>query len=348
VGLSSYLERIRNYPMLEVGEERLLAKRWREKGDSAAAHKLITSHLRLVVKIAMRYRGYGLPISEILSEGAVGLVQAVKRFEPDRGFRLATYAIWWIRAAIQEYVVRSWSLVRIGTTANQKKLFFSLRKARARIFAFGDVDLRFDQVQALATRLSVPEQEIAEMNSRLRGDLSLNVPLNEEGHGELQDWLIDDSASPESILVSEEERGNRMLMLRKALATLGARERRIFEARRLVEDPVKLEELAVEFGVTRERVRQIEVRAFEKMRDAVRTSLAQARRVEARPGRNFAFARAEHPSLPSRIHDAEVGGATSLIRGSRRIAALLIVLRNWRPKATAMPFRNPFLLSSAC
>jgi len=295
-GLSSYLERIRTYPMLEVGEERRLAQRWREKGDSAAAHKLITSHLRLVVKIAMRYRGYGLPISEIVSEGTIGLMQAVKRFEPDRGFRLATYAIWWIRASIQEYVVRSGSLVRIGTTANQKKLFFSLRKARARIFAFGDVDLRFDQVQALSTRLSVPEREIAEMNSRLRGDLSLNVPLSEDGHGQLQDGLIDESASPESILVSEEEHENRTLTLREALMTLGPRERRIFEARRLVEHPVKLEELAVEFGVSRERVRQIEIRAFEKVSEAVRTNLAK--REASKHGRITTSALLERRTLP--------------------------------------------------
>ncbi|MBV8442752.1 MAG: RNA polymerase sigma factor RpoH [Hyphomicrobiales bacterium] len=274
-GLSSYLGRIRNYPMLEVGEERLLARRWREKGDPAAAHKLITSHLRLVAMTAMRYRGYGLPIGEIVSEGNVGLVQAVKRFEPDRGFRLATYAMWWIKASIQEYVVRSWSLVRIGTTANQKKLFFNLRRAKARILAIGDEDLRSDQVQELSAQLGVPEQDVVEMNPRMRGDVSLNVPLREDGQGELQDWLVDDRASQEWILVSEEEQQNRLLTLRDALITLAPRERRIFEARRLVERPIKLEELAIEFRVTRERVRQIEVRAFEKVRKAVRTNLAK-------------------------------------------------------------------------
>jgi RNA polymerase sigma-32 factor len=274
-GLSNYLERIRKYPMLEASEEQLLAKRWREKGDPAAAHKLITSHLRLVAKIAMRYRGYGRPLSEMVSEGNIGLLQAVKRFDPERGFRLATYAMWWIRASIQEYVVRSWSLVRIGTTANQKKLFFNLRKARARIVAIGEDELRFDQVQQLSTWLGVPEQDVAEMNPRLRGDVSLNVPLHEDGQGELQDLLVDDSSSQESILVAEEEQQNRLLTLRDALTTLAPRERRIFEARRLVEDPIKLEELAIEFRVTRERVRQIEVRAFEKVRKAVRTNLAK-------------------------------------------------------------------------
>ena len=295
-GLSGYLERIRKYPMLEAGEERLLAKRWREKGDAAAAHKLVTSHLRLVAKTAMRYRGYGLPIGEIVSEGNIGLVRAVNRFEPDRGFRLATYAMWWIRASIQEYVVRSWSMVRIGTTANQKKLFFNLRKAKARILAIGDDDLRFDQVQQLSARLGVPEQDVVEMNPRLRGDVSLNVPLREDGHGELQDWLVDDSASQESILVAEEEQQNRLITLRDALTTLAPRERRIFEARRLVEDPIKLEELAIEFRVTRERVRQIEVRAFEKVRNAVRTNLAK--REGSKHGQDAIAASPERRSLP--------------------------------------------------
>ncbi|MBV8401847.1 MAG: RNA polymerase sigma factor RpoH [Acetobacteraceae bacterium] len=282
-GLSGYLQRIREYPMLEADEERLLARRWREEGDVAAADKLITSHLRLVAKAAMRYRGYGLPISEIVSEGNIGLLRAVKRFEPDRGFRLATYAMWWIRASIHEYVVRSWSLVRIGTTASQKKLFFNLRKAKARILAIGEDDLRFDQVKQLSARLGVSEQDVVEMNPRLRGDLSLNLPLREDGEGELQDWLVDDSASQESLLVAEDEQQSRLHMLRGALATLAPRERRIFEARRLREDPIKLEDLAIEFAVTRERVRQIEVRAFEKVQKAVTANLAEREAPALRP-----------------------------------------------------------------
>ena len=306
-GLSAYLERIHKYPMLEAPEERLLAKRWRESGDSAAGHRLITSHLRLVAKTAMRYRGYGLPISEIVSEGNIGLIQAVKRFEPDRGFRLATYAIWWIKASIQDYVVRSWSLVRIGTTASQKKLFFNLRKAKARIRAFGDDDLRVDQVRQLSEQLGVPEQNVAEMNPRLRGDLSLNVPLREDGGGELQDWLADGSASQESILVSEEEQRNRLITLRDALTTLAPRERRIFEARRLIEDPIKLEELATEFQVTRERVRQIEVRAFEKVRKAVTANLARREAPRAGPDAEAASPDRRLIPFPVRSEAAQLG-----------------------------------------
>ncbi|MGY6644985.1 MAG: RNA polymerase sigma factor RpoH [Salinarimonas sp.] len=273
-GLSRYLDEIRKFPMLKPDEEYMLAKSWREHGDREAAHKLVTSHLRLVAKIAMGYRGYGLPISEVVSEGNVGLMQAVKRFEPDRGFRLATYAMWWIKASIQEYILRSWSLVKMGTTANQKKLFFNLRKAKSQISALDEGDLRPDQVTEIATRLGVTEQDVIDMNRRLGGDSSLNSPLREEGEGEWQDWLVDDSASQETILANQEEGQNRTRALREALAVLNERERRIFEARRLAEDPITLEELSGEFGVSRERVRQIEVRAFEKIQEAVKHNLA--------------------------------------------------------------------------
>jgi RNA polymerase sigma-32 factor len=274
-GLSRYLDEIRKFPMLEPSEEYMLAKRWREHGDRDAAHKLVTSHLRLVAKIAMGYRGYGLPIGEVVSEGNVGLMQAVKRFEPEKGFRLATYAMWWIKAAIQEYILRSWSLVKMGTTANQKKLFFNLRKAKSRISALDEGDLHPDQVKQIATQLGVNEQDVVEMNRRLGGDSSLNAPLREEGEGEWQDWLVDNSASQEQILVAEEEGQNRLSALRNALTVLNPRERRIFEARRLSDDPITLEDLSTEFGVSRERVRQIEVRAFEKVQDAVKQNLAK-------------------------------------------------------------------------
>ena len=277
-GLSRYLDEIRKFPMLKPDEEYMLAKSWREHGDRDAAHRLVTSHLRLVAKIAMGYRGYGLPISEVVSEGNVGLMQAVKRFEPDRGFRLATYAMWWIKASIQEYILRSWSLVKMGTTANQKKLFFNLRKAKSQISALDEGDLRPDQVSEIATRLGVTEQDVIDMNRRLGGDSSLNAPLREEGEGEWQDWLVDDSASQESILVDQEEGQNRTRALREALGVLNERERRIFEARRLAEDPITLEELSGEFGVSRERVRQIEVRAFEKVQEAVKHNLAAIER----------------------------------------------------------------------
>jgi RNA polymerase sigma-32 factor len=274
-GLSRYLDEIRKFPMLEPHEEYMLAKRWREHGDRDAAHKLVTSHLRLVAKIAMGYRGYGLPISEVVSEGNVGLMQAVKRFEPEKGFRLATYAMWWIKAAIQEYILRSWSLVKMGTTANQKKLFFNLRKAKGRISALDEGDLRPDQVKHIATQLGVTEQDVVDMNRRLGGDASLNAPLREEGEGEWQDWLVDDSASQENVLVAAEEGQNRLQALRSALSVLNPRERRIFEARRLSDDPITLEDLSTEFGVSRERVRQIEVRAFEKVQEAVKRNLEQ-------------------------------------------------------------------------
>ncbi|MEN9755019.1 MAG: polymerase sigma factor RpoH [Pseudomonadota bacterium] len=275
-GLSRYLAEIRRFPMLQPQEEFMLAKSWREHGDSEAAHKLVTSHLRLVAKIAMGYRGYGLPIGEVISEGNVGLMQAVKRFEPDKGFRLATYAMWWIKAAIQEYILRSWSLVKMGTTANQKKLFFNLRKAKSQIAALGEGDLRPEQVKTIATKLGVEEREVIEMNRRLGGDASLNTPLRAdgEGDGEWQDWLVDDTPSQQTILEEDEEASFRHQALMSALSVLNDRERRIFEARRLAEDPVTLEELSEEFGVSRERVRQIEVRAFEKVQKAVQDHMA--------------------------------------------------------------------------
>ncbi|WP_457795861.1 RNA polymerase sigma factor RpoH [Methylocystis sp. S23] len=274
-GLARYLAEIRRFPMLEPQQEYMLAKRWREHEDPKAAQQLVTSHLRLVAKIAMGYRGYGLPIGEIISEGNVGLMQAVKRFEPDRGFRLATYAMWWIRASIQEYILRSWSLVKMGTTASQKKLFFNLRKAKSRISAFEEGDLRPENVEKIATRLGVSQQDVIEMNRRMSGDASLNAPLREEGEGEWQDWLVDESDDQERILAAQEENNNRLTALRGALDVLNPRERRIFEARRLADDPVTLERLSEEFGVSRERVRQIEVRAFEKVQAAVRSGVAQ-------------------------------------------------------------------------
>jgi RNA polymerase sigma-32 factor len=280
-GLTRYLEEIRRFPMLEPQDEFMLAKRWREHGDRDAAHKLVTSHLRLVAKIAMGYRGYGLPISEVISEGNVGLMQAVKRFEPEKGFRLATYAMWWIKAAIQEYILRSWSLVKMGTTANQKKLFFNLRKAKSKISALEEGDLRPDQVKLIAKRLGVTEQDVVDMNRRLGGDVSLNAPIRDDGDsGEWQDWLVDEVSDQETRLVEDEESENRRKALGEALSVLNERERRIFEARRLADDPITLEDLAAEFGVSRERVRQIEVRAFEKVQRAVKNRLAA---MEARP-----------------------------------------------------------------
>ena len=275
-GLARYLQEIKRFPMLEPQEEYMLAKRWREHNDREAAHKLVTSHLRLVAKIAMGYRGYGLPIGEVISEGNVGLMQAVKRFEPDKGFKLATYAMWWIRASIQEYILRSWSLVKMGTTASQKKLFFNLRKAKSRISALDEGDLRDDQVETISKRLGVAKQDVIDMNRRLGGDASLNAPLREEGEGEWQDWLVDDSPDQESLLADREELGARLDALRAALSVLNPRERRIFEARRLAEEPITLEELSTEFGVSRERVRQIEVRAFEKVQEAVKAGVAKA------------------------------------------------------------------------
>jgi RNA polymerase sigma-32 factor len=274
-GLSRYLKEIRRYPLLEPQEEFMLAKRWREHGDRDAAQRLVTSHLRLVAKIATGYRGYGLAVSEVISEGNLGLMQAVKRFEPDKGFRLATYAMWWIKAAIHEYILRSWSLVKMGTTANQKKLFFNLRKAKSRISALEDGDLRSDQVKVIAERLSVAEQDVVEMNRRLGGDVSLNAPIREDdGSSAWQDWLVDDSSSQEARLAESEESDNRSKALGEALTVLNDRERRIFEARRLADEPVTLEDLADAFGISRERVRQIEVRAFEKVQKAVKNRVA--------------------------------------------------------------------------
>ncbi len=271
-GLAAYLQKIREFPILSADEEYMLAKRWREHADREAAHKLVTSHLRLVAKIAMGYRGYGLPISEVISEGNVGLMQAVKRFEPDKGFRLATYAMWWIKAAIQEYILRSWSLVKMGTTASQKKLFFNLRKLKGQIKALDEGDLKPEQVKEIAEKLGVPEADVVSMNRRLAGDASLNAPLRADGDsgGEWQDWLVDEEESQEEKLAEREEHELRMKMLRDAMEKLNERERRIFEARRLREPPLTLEELSKEFGVSRERIRQIEVRAFEKVQKAMR------------------------------------------------------------------------------
>ena len=288
-GLSRYLSEIRKFPMLAKDEEFMLAKAWKEHQDPDAAHRLVTSHLRLVAKIAMGYRGYGLPIGEVISEGNVGLMQAVKKFEPERGFRLATYAMWWIKASIQEYILRSWSLVKMGTTANQKRLFFNLRKVKGKIQALDDGDLRPDQIAEIATRLNVSEEEVVSMNRRLSGDASLNAPIraSEGESGEWQDWLVDDSENAEQILVEQDELENRRGMLSGALEVLNDRERRIFEARRLAEEPMTLEELSGEFDISRERVRQIEVRAFEKVQDAVKAAAkrqAQAlRTIEAQP-----------------------------------------------------------------
>ena len=280
--LIHYVEQIRRFPLLERQDEYMFAKRWREHGDREAAHRLVTSHLRLVAKIAMGYRGYGLPISEVISEGNVGLMQAVKRFEPDKGFRLTTYAMWWIRAAIQEYILRSWSLVKMGTTANQKKLFFNLRKAKSKISALDEGDMRPDQVKLIAKRLGVTEQDVIDMNRRLGGDASLNAPIREDGDsGEWMDWLVDDSVSQESRLAESEQSDNRHKALGEALTVLNDRERRIFEARRLTDQPRTLEELAEEFSVSRERVRQIEVRAFEKVQKAVKNSIAHMENPEA-------------------------------------------------------------------
>ena len=270
-GLSRYLSEIRKFPMLEPQEEYMLAKRYAEHADRQAAHKLVTSHLRLVAKIAMGYRGYGLPIGEVVSEGNVGLMQAVKKFDPERGFRLATYAMWWIKASIQEYILRSWSLVKMGTTANQKRLFFNLRRLKGRIQAIDDGDLKPEHVSEIATKLNVSEEEVISMNRRLSGDASLNAPIkaSEGDSGQWQDWLVDDHDSQEDVLIEQDELDTRRRMLARAMGVLNDRERRIFEARRLSEEPVTLEDLSSEFDISRERVRQIEVRAFEKVQEAV-------------------------------------------------------------------------------
>ena len=282
VGLSRYLDQIRRFPMLEPGQEFMLAKRWREHGDADAAETLVTSHLRLVARIAMGYRGYGLPIGEVISEGNVGLMQAVKRFEPDKGFRLATYAMWWIRASIQEYILRSWSLVKMGTTAAQKKLFFNLRRTKGQLQALEEGDLKPENVTKIAIKLGVPEVDVISMNRRLSGDSSLNAPVRadaDQGGVEWQDWLVDDTPNQEQAYSDGEELGLRKSFLKSALAKLNERERRIFEARRLAEDPVTLEDLSAEFNISRERVRQIEVRAFEKVQLAVQAASGVANRV---------------------------------------------------------------------
>lgn len=279
-GLSRYLDEIRRFPMLQPQEEYMLAKRYLEHDDPDAAHRLVTSHLRLVAKIAMGYRGYGLPVGEVISEGNVGLMQAVKRFDPEKGFRLATYAMWWIKAAIQEYILRSWSLVKMGTTANQKRLFFNLRKVKGQIQALDEGDLKPEHVAAISKRLGVPEEDVISMNRRLSGDSSLNAPIRQEADagGEWQDWLVDDSDTQEQTLAESEEFDNRRQLLKDALSVLNERERRIFEARRLSEDPITLETLSEEFGVSRERVRQIEVRAFEKVQKAVQKASRELER----------------------------------------------------------------------
>ena len=282
-GLSRYLTEIRKFPMLAKDEEFMLAKRWREHEDPEAAHQLVTSHLRLVAKIAMGYRGYGLPIGEVISEGNVGLMQAVKKFEPDKGFRLATYAMWWIRASIQEYILRSWSLVKMGTTAAQKKLFFNLRKAKSQISAFQEGDLLPDQVSQIATKLGVLDEEVISMNRRLSGpDASLNAPLRADGESEWQDWLEDEtSVSQETYVAESQERTQRMTLMEAALSELSDRERHILTERRLKDNPTTLEELAAEYGVSRERVRQIEVRAFEKLQKSVTAAARDKNLIEA-------------------------------------------------------------------
>ena len=282
-GLSRYLSEIRKFPMLAKDQEFMLAKSWQEHGDTEAAHQMVTSHLRLVAKIAMGYRGYGLPIGEVISEGNVGLMQAVKKFDPDKGFRLATYAMWWIRASIQEYILRSWSLVKMGTTAAQKKLFFNLRKAKSEIAALQEGDLRPDQVSQIATKLGVLDEEVVSMNRRLSGgDASLNAPLRSDGESEWQDWLVDnDTPSQESVVADSQEMNVRMSLLEAAMVELTDRERHILTERRLKDEPTTLEELAGEYGVSRERVRQIEVRAFEKLQKNMRAAAAERNLIDA-------------------------------------------------------------------
>jgi RNA polymerase sigma-32 factor len=276
--LSRYLQEIRKFPMLEPEEEYMLAKRWREHGDPDAAQRLVTSHLRLVAKIAMGYRGYGLPLSELISEGNVGMMQAVKRFDPDRGFRLATYAMWWIRASIQEYILHSWSLVKMGTTAAQKKLFFNLRKLKGQLQAIDEGDLSPENVRKIATELGVPEADVVSMNRRLAApDHSLNAPLRNDGEGEWQDWLVDEEENQETHLGERQELSLRRDLLRGAMAHLTARERDILMARRLREVPTTLEDLSQKYGISRERVRQIEVRAFEKLQKAIKTAAMDRR-----------------------------------------------------------------------
>ncbi|WP_417460210.1 RNA polymerase sigma factor RpoH [Kordiimonas sp.] len=275
--LSQYLQDIRKFPMLEANEEYMLAKAWAEHDDRKAAHKLVTSHLRLVAKIAMGYRGYGLPVADLIAEGNVGMMQAVKRFDAEKGFRLATYAMWWIRAAIQEYILRSWSLVKIGTTAAQKKLFFNLRRLKGQIAAVEEGDLLPEHVTTIAEKLDVPETDVVNMNRRLSAmDHSLNAPLRADAEGEWQDWLVDDGPDQETLVAEKEEHTQRLSLLQEAMADLNERERHILTERRLKEPPQTLEELSQEYGVSRERVRQIEVRAFEKVQKAMRLAAAKA------------------------------------------------------------------------
>jgi RNA polymerase sigma-32 factor len=272
-GLSRYLQEVRKFPMLEPDEEFMLAKRWQEHQDPEAAHRLITSHLRLVAKIAMGYRGYGLPINELIAEGNVGMMQAVKRFDPERGFRLATYAMWWIRAAIQEYILHSWSLVKIGTTAAQKKLFFNLRRVKGQIKALEEGDLTPEHVKTISDRLSVPSEDVISMNRRLSApDNSLNAPLRSESDGEWQDWLIDETPNQESRMAENEELSKRQELLTSAMSNLNERERHILTERRLKDEPATLEDLSKEYDISRERVRQIEVRAFEKLQKSIRNA----------------------------------------------------------------------------
>ena len=276
--LNRYLSEIRKFPLLQPEQEYMLAKRFQEHGDTDAAAQLVTSHLRLVAKIAMGYRGYGLPTSELISEGNIGLMQGVKKFEPDRGFRLATYAMWWIRASIQEYILRSWSLVKMGTTAAQKKLFFNLRRLKGQMQAIEDGDLQPEQVAKIARMLAVPEQDVVSMNRRLAApDNSLNAPVRADSEGEWQDWLVDESDSQESALADREELSGRKALLSGALKTLNERERHILIERRLKDNPTTLEDLSQQYGISRERVRQIEVRAFEKLQKAMKTQVAERR-----------------------------------------------------------------------
>ena len=280
-GVSQYLREIRQFPMLEPDEEFMLAKRWREHEDSDAAHQLVTSHLRLVAKIAMGYRGYGLPVGELISEGNVGLMQAVKRFDPDRGFRLATYAMWWIRASIQEYILHSWSLVKMGTTAAQKKLFFNLRKIKGKLEAIDDGDLSPENVEYIASALNVPERDVISMNRRMLGpDQSLNAPVREEGGGEWQDWLESPETDQESMVLESEELAHRSAQLMRSMEVLNEREKHILSERRLKDEPATLEQLSKVYGISRERVRQIEARAFEKLQKAMHTAAQQERESE--------------------------------------------------------------------
>lgn len=281
INLTRYMQEIRRYPMLSQQEEERLAYAWRDQGDQNAAHKLVQSHLRLVAKIALGYRGYGLPVSDLISEGNMGMMQAVRRFDPERGFRLSTYAMWWIRAAIQEYVLHSWSLVKMGTTASQKKLFFNLRRLKGQLQAIDDGDLHPEQVSAIATALGVSEQDVVQMNRRLSSpDNSLNAPIKMDGEGEWQDWLVDETESPENELAEREEFSERKSLLANALKTLSERERYILSQRRLRDDPTTLEDLSQHYRISRERVRQIEVRAFEKLQQSMKAQVAEQRKAE--------------------------------------------------------------------